>query len=222
MVKFCIFNGAKLQPALLVLGMLAMLTSAALEHDHSNTPKCSEGCPPSCECLGGTFCGNSTIFAESGDEHEAHEACKKIETNVEAALGTAEPSVDPSSADPVCFPGDALVTIAGGLTKRMSNLQIGDRVLVAPGEFSEVLMFTHKLPKYSGEFVELKTKEAAIQLTHSHLIYANEELVPAGRVKVGDSLKLMDGSKGTVLDIGSVVMTGLYNPQTTHRDIVVC
>jgi hypothetical protein len=42
-------------------------------------------------------------------------------------------------------PGGALVDLESGVTQRMDRLQVGDRVKVAPGIFSDVFMFTHKL-----------------------------------------------------------------------------
>ena len=62
-----------------------------------------------------------------------------------------EPTATPEEAGPtpeptpICFPASGEVTMEDGSSKTMENLQLGDRVLVGNGVFSEVFMFTHKL-----------------------------------------------------------------------------
>ena len=126
--------------------------------------------------------------------------------------------------DSVCFPASAKVTLESGKQIRMDQVQLGDRVLVADGTYSDVFMFTHAdASSTSRAFVRLfASDKTSITLTASHYIYANDLLVPAKQVKKGDTLKKSDGSKVQVVKVQSSVMeTGLYNPQTLHGDISV-
>ena len=45
------------------------------------------------------------------------------------------------TAPPQCYPGHAVVQLEGGLTKTMSELSVGDRVLVGVNTYSEVHFF---------------------------------------------------------------------------------
>jgi uncharacterized protein YjbI with pentapeptide repeats len=132
-------------------------------------------------------------------------------------------NIDPNS-ERKCFPGSATVQLASGAIKRMDALDIGDSVLVGPGVFSPVFMFTHRLPTLVvPDFVKLTTASgAALTVTPGHLIYADNELVAAGSVRVGAALRLADGSTSVVARAErSVADIGLFNPQTVHGDVVV-
>lgn len=187
----------------------AVATKNETKHDHSNEIKCSAAnanttCPEGCSCIE-KVCGNTTVFNTTKDSHKAHNACKKPE-------------------DPVCFPAGATVVLASGIVARMDALRVGDRVLSAPGVYSEVLMFTHALSKgeYAGHFVQLTTASgAALRLTAGHLLEAAGKLVRADAVAVGDALRLADGSLSAVVEKIDVADQGLYNPQTAHGNVVV-
>ena len=108
----------------------------------------------------------------------------------------------------------------------MKDLKIGDRVRVANGKYSDVILFTHRDEEHIGRFVEILTENGpTLRLTNGHYLYVNHKLTPAHSVKPGDILK--DGtnevpSSGFVVrNVRSVVDRGLYNPQTIHGDIVV-
>jgi desert hedgehog len=121
-----------------------------------------------------------------------------------------------------CFPGGALVELESGVTQRMDMLQIGDRVQVAPGIFSDVFLFTHKLQTVVSDFLDIRAACGhRIRLTAGHYIYANGRLVPAGSVQVGDELTLATGAHTVVTSVSETVDIGLYNPQTLDGDIVV-
>lgn len=122
-----------------------------------------------------------------------------------------------------CFPKHATVTLDNGRTKEMGQLEVGDRVAVGNGDFSEVFMFTHQLPHTDSKFVQLSTTSGnVLKLTPGHFIPVNgHQYKPAKEVRLGDTVRLMDGSISTIIDIKTVVDIGLYNPQTTHGDIVV-
>lgn len=121
-----------------------------------------------------------------------------------------------------CFPGSATVQLASGETKRVDSLSIGDRVQVGSGQFASVFMFTHKIADIRSRFVAIRTESGdSLSLSKGHYIYANDLLVPAGRVVVGDFLSLGDGSYSRVTNIEEKIEMGLYNPQTENGDIVV-
>jgi Hint module len=121
-----------------------------------------------------------------------------------------------------CFPGGALVELESGVTQRMDRLRVGDRVKVAPGTFSDVFMFTHKLETDVNDFLDIRTACGDhIRLTAGHYIYANGSLVPAGTVEAGDELTLASGARCPVTSVSETVDFGLYNPQTLDGNIVV-
>lgn len=124
--------------------------------------------------------------------------------------------------DNVCFPGHVTVQMQDGSVKQMNEVQLGDRVLVEGGKYSEVFMFTHKMADVRYRFVHLTTDIGAkLALTSGHYIYVNGHLAAAATVKQGDSLMLADSTLTKVTAVDSVMSTGLFNPQTVHGDIIV-
>lgn len=133
----------------------------------------------------------------------------------------ASPS-DEDDDDGVCFPGDATVTLESGAVVPMSAINIGDRVHVGRGVFSDVFMFTHKTANIDYRYVLIESQTGArLRLTPSHYLYLNGELGAAKTAKVGDRVELADGRMDIVLNVGLVKGKGLYNPQTIEGDIVV-
>ena len=138
---------------------------------------------------------------------------------VESPMASPETSADPR---PPCFPADATVALENGSVKRMDEIVVGDRVSVGSGKFSEVFMFTHKLSDIKQDFVSLETATGAtLRLTAGHYLPVNGKYVPASEANVGDIVTVSSGDSTTITSISSVVGTGLYNPQTSHGDIVV-
>lgn len=134
-------------------------------------------------------------------------------------MGVATPEPTGVSA---CFPGSTLVRLSTGALVPLSRLQLGDRVAVGNGEFSDVFMFTHRDASARARFVRLETTSGAvIRLTAGHYLYVNGRLRAAGAVRVGDVLRGGDGIPGVVTRVGNVQGIGLFNPQTAHGDIVV-
>jgi Hint module len=126
------------------------------------------------------------------------------------------------SGHATCFPDDATVHLESGATKRMDELQIGDRVKAARGIFSAVYMFSHKIADTVNSFVEISTSSGNIlYVTPGHFIYINDVLSPSGTVRVGDSVLLGSDSRARVTSVRMVTKRGLYNPHTLHGDIIV-
>lgn len=142
-----------------------------------------------------------------------------------ATVVTGDPTPQPSD-DGVCFPGHATVKLESGNVKSMRELEVGDRVEVGRGVYSDVFMFTHKMHDVMHEFVTIRVGsvekvEASVTLTHGHFLYVNSKLATAGSVVVGDELELVSGERSTVVDVSCALHKGLFNPQTAHGDLVV-
>jgi hypothetical protein len=140
-----------------------------------------------------------------------------------ASDGSSEPTPSAtSSGDSKCFPGDATVELESGAVIPMHELAVGDSVKVGAGGYSRVFLFTHKLSDVPNTYVVLRTASgASLSLTKGHYIYANSVLVAASSVRVGDVLRLGDGSVSPVTMVGARAGAGLFNPQTLHGDVVV-
>ncbi len=123
--------------------------------------------------------------------------------------------------DAVCFPGDAQVLLADGTYVEMAQLDVG-HVVATGGEASRVYMFTHRERDVQYRFVRLHTRlPRPLVLTAGHRLYANDVLVAADEVRVGDLLRAVDGRSLYVVKVDEVFGNGLYNPQTVQGDIVV-
>lgn len=121
-----------------------------------------------------------------------------------------------------CFPAAAVIELESGEVIRMDQLEIGHRVLVAPGTYSDVIMFTHKTASRAYEFVELTTESGArLRVSAGHYLYVNGALLVSGSVAVGDTVVRASGVSETVVGVTRVLDDGLYNPQTLHGAIVV-
>lgn len=103
----------------------------------------------------------------------------------------------------------------------MHNLRIGDRVQVAPAQFSPVFLFTHRNRQTTFRFLRICASHACISLSASHLLYVNDRLLPARLVRRGEFIHLADGSPTVVISVQTVSDVGLFNPHTLHGDIVV-
>lgn len=131
-----------------------------------------------------------------------------------------------SDSNSACFPSDATVQLPDGTVKQMAELQIGDRVKVAPPDtFSEVFFFSHNHKDRMTTSVKIETSINGIGLTASpgHMLYANGKRVPASAVRVGDEVSVSHDSEhaAIVTSVQRVETVGLHNPHTLHGDIVV-
>jgi hypothetical protein len=155
-------------------------------------------------------------------------ACNGVATGLSVSCGSCTAALVDCEDDKVCFPANATVQLSSGAHKTMAELQVGDKVLVGRGEFSEVYMFSHRMTaaEVQSEFVSIAASGAdgvaqKIELTSNHYLYVNGQLSAAGIVKVGDKLTLGAGAQVEVTSVSRVWGKGLYNPHTMHGDIVV-
>lgn len=105
----------------------------------------------------------------------------------------------------------------------MDKLQVGDRVLVAPGKYSEIYLFTHRLAEATVQVVKLTVAhgDQPLRLTPSHYIYVNGSLAAAHTVQPGDKVTLSNGTQAAVATVTRELADGLFNPHTLHGDVVV-
>lgn len=128
-----------------------------------------------------------------------------------------------------CFPADATVTLDSGAVIAMSELTVGDRVLVGDGSFSEVLLFTHSNAVVPAWFLRLETQSGRVLvLTKGHYLLVNDLVARADTISVGDTVNVAVLSShrykvqhDRIVDVKRWLGLGLYNPQTRSGDIVV-
>lgn len=164
-----------------------------------------------------------------GDDFESLEESTEegIETGnpgvFEAAyLETVEEDTANSIKNKKCFPRSARVVVEGGASKSMKDLRIGDRVLVAPGVFSPVILFSHRVSKGTFAFLRIALESGdSLTTTAGHYIYVNGDLRVAALNMRGDTLELANGSRSAIIGVKKISEVGLYNPQTMDGDIIV-
>lgn len=140
---------------------------------------------------------------------------------------TPDPSQSPKDENPnddgsVCFPSDATVNLENGKELPISELGVGDKVLVDGNKFSEVFLFTHHTKDIRSRFVRLILSSGkSITLSPGHYIPASGRIKTASSVRIGDKITLGDGRSDRVVSTTMITATGLHNPQTLDGTIVV-
>eukprot|EP00549_Striatella_unipunctata_P015422 CAMPEP_0118680184 /NCGR_PEP_ID=MMETSP0800-20121206/4212_1 /TAXON_ID=210618 ORGANISM="Striatella unipunctata, Strain CCMP2910" /NCGR_SAMPLE_ID=MMETSP0800 /ASSEMBLY_ACC=CAM_ASM_000638 /LENGTH=378 /DNA_ID=CAMNT_0006576281 /DNA_START=23 /DNA_END=1159 /DNA_ORIENTATION=+ len=122
--------------------------------------------------------------------------------------------------DDVCFSGASTVHVQGkGSFTPISELRVGDHVLVDAKQhiFEPVYAFAHREISTLTTFVQLQTKSTSLELSDEHFVFANNKLVRASDVHVGDDLS----NDEKVMEIVRVDREGLYAPLTPSGKIVV-
>lgn len=142
-------------------------------------------------------------------------------TSEEKEAEDASPESESFSDGSACFPRDSTVELRDGAMRRMDEVNVGDVVKVGVGEYSPVILFTHRLVSGSFRFVNLQTAKAALKVSAGHFIYVNGALAAAQTVRVGDAIASGDGESAIVVNVDAVEGEGLFNPQTAQGDVVV-
>jgi hypothetical protein len=124
-----------------------------------------------------------------------------------------------------CFHGDGVVQLESGMSKRLSELAVGDRILTSEeGEFSfsPVTILPHSVNSEPASFLNLTTDSGkTVEMTSDHLLpKCNDEVTTAGSLVVGDCLFTIDG-KETLTSITSSAKLGVYTAVTDRKFIVV-
>jgi hypothetical protein len=115
-----------------------------------------------------------------------------------------------------CFSGESTVQVEDKGVISMSNLQVGDRVLVSENTYERVYSFAHRVESQAAEFVQIMPSK--LELTKDHMMFVvGKGAIPASMLEVGDVL--VNAEK--VESIHKVVRTGIYSPFTPSGTIVV-
>ncbi|GBM65749.1 Indian hedgehog protein [Araneus ventricosus] len=151
-------------------------------------------------------------------------------------------SVKPESADGArsggCFSANSTVQTETG-RKRMSELRIGDRVLVTSPqgdlEYSEVILFLDRNPMDNRTYIAIQTESGAkITLTPGHLIFTEPDqrtadvtdlhATYAKNVQIGHYVYVVSRGKLTLERVRNIAVeseVGVYAPLTRHGTVVV-
>jgi hypothetical protein len=131
----------------------------------------------------------------------------------------------PTSSGGSCFHGDGTVLLASGATKRLADLEFGDRILTSDGAnvaFFPVLMLPHGKNSEPAAFLNLTTETGKfVEMTSDHFIpKCSLEVVTAGALVVGDCVLTVDG-KETLTAISAGTNFGVFTAVTEGKFIVV-
>ena len=132
-----------------------------------------------------------------------------------------------------CFAGSSQITLEDGTIKALSDIQIGDKVLVNKNNLYEpVLSFIHSQRQGQFSFLAisiqslLSNSSSTIFISANHLIFDFDsgKAIFAGKLHVGDRVQFIDNDKivpGEIIDIQLTKQQGYYAPLTTSGTIVV-
>jgi len=114
-----------------------------------------------------------------------------------------------------CFHGDGTVLLETGLTKRLSELSLGDRIQTSDGQggfsFNPVTTLPHANNTERAVFLILTTETGKkVDMTSDHFIptCGNKGEGMAGELVIGDCIITVDG-KETLSEISSAVKNGV-------------
>lgn len=141
-----------------------------------------------------------------------------------------------SKSAAACFPGDATVTLEGGASRAMSELQVGDRVRVLRADgssaFEDVYFFDHQVGGGANAFVRIALAGgAALELSGGHFVPVGASLAAATMkrardVAAGDVLLVLPAGAAAaravaVESVAAVTKAGLFAPVTASGTVVV-
>lgn len=123
----------------------------------------------------------------------------------------------------LCFPSQARVQVESEKkTIRISELRVGDKVLVEGNKYSEVFLFTHHMKTVRSKFIRISTASgASLALSPNHYIPVSGRLHASRKVTVGQNVTLSNGQLDMVISVTEEVLWGLHNPQTMEGSIIV-
>jgi len=122
-------------------------------------------------------------------------------------------------------------------TIQLSELRIGDPVLVGRGKYEPVYSFGHSDAIRSSEYIKLTTTAprnssstssssssfvTSVELSPPHMIFTTQKgVIPASLIQVGDELMLLDGTISVVTMMELVTRVGAYAPFTPSGQLMV-
>lgn len=140
-----------------------------------------------------------------------------------AAFGEGSTANQNSGDSGSCFPSDAMVVLADGSSVRMADLKAGDMIRTHPekSSASQVFLFSHREKMTPTEVIRIETASGhVVRATKGHYLYVDGKLRAFAKVKVGDTVKTMNGDS-KVIKVSKVVAIGLYAPHALESDLVV-
>jgi len=186
--------------------------------DNGNIPDTEFNCGSNyCDCT------KNCYFTDASTKQEHGYYCQKAGNNERCRVSISH----------TCFPGDALVMLSSGATKRMEDVTFGDELfsIGANGEaqYSPFLGWSKNMPTITYSAVRLTTSTGAnLRASSTHFVHfaraANPSVWLTGpmiQVAVGDSLRLASGAIDTVVAIDDVPVVGAYVPMTSSTSVVV-
>jgi len=125
-----------------------------------------------------------------------------------------------------CFPGTARVTVLDKGDITMSELQLGDSILVdTKGNYESVYTFGHYYPNSpKSPFIKIKTVEGSeLTLSLNHMVKTTTSgSIPAVQIKKGDSLLNSSGKIEFVESTNEFqLQQGMYAPFTASGYLIV-
>lgn len=130
---------------------------------------------------------------------------------------------------PLCFPGNAVISLDNGNNVMMKDLQIGNRVYVCNSAGNvvtdEVVDFLHKNPTEKAEFLTLILSNGkTLTASGEHLIYSGDDYKVMKDMIVGDIVHYVENGqleRVSVRNITTEQLRGIYAPLTKSGSIIV-
>ena len=156
--------------------------------------------------------------------------CDSIVSNV---CGNYTCKIPDMTFDYSCFPGRSQVTLPNGRLKQLSQLRIGDLVMVNQKHaYEPILTFIHvnkqQLFSYLAMdiYSTLSNTSSTLFVSSNHLIfdYDSGEARFAGKFRVGDRLQFIQNNRITLGEIKNIELRqeqGYYAPLTPSGTIVI-
>lgn len=128
-----------------------------------------------------------------------------------------------------CFSAANTVEVQGKGITRMDELEIGDKVSIGDGSYSEVFSFGHFAPNQLVSYLRIKveTIDHPLEISKNHLIYKydqskkHQSIVAVRYVKIGDFLITDKELPVQVLSIKELRRQGAYAPITVAGNMLV-
>jgi len=187
---------------------------------------------------------NHAVNTINDSKHDSTTKFKKPERPVTAELiRDSEGDAQQASNETKCFPSSCQFWILDKenvVPVQAWELKHGNRVLVKNSKnpstcsFEPIIAFGHADSESEGEYLELKLDNGMfLEISEDHMIMKvsektnTEQAIPAGDLKVGDSLYALDRmtedfqlKQQKLIAIRKVIRQGLYAPITASGNIV--
>eukprot|EP00929_Paragymnodinium_shiwhaense_P020832 TRINITY_DN1375_c0_g1_i1.p1 TRINITY_DN1375_c0_g1~~TRINITY_DN1375_c0_g1_i1.p1 ORF type:complete len:418 (+),score=56.63 TRINITY_DN1375_c0_g1_i1:83-1255(+) len=163
-------------------------------------------------------CGIRRLAEETEFEMMADERRLVSTVTFSPATTNVQPSgtailFTPAPTPPVCFGAESSVQVAGlASPQALSDLRAGDHVL-ANGAFTAVLGFLHDFAQ-NGEVVVVEHARGELRASGNHIVFVDGQDKEVRSVKIGDTLRLFDGSLSPVVALRHDATSGLRAPLT--------